>query len=97
MVSEWSSIIPVLKSHFCFSWCVLNMGKHCEGSSKACLSKKGAFGLALEEACSQILMEMSPCTCCFEGQRGPMEAVDHCLAGEGLTGKNKKNQVVCSG
>lgn len=31
MVSEWSSIIPVLKSHFHFSWHVLNRSKQCEG------------------------------------------------------------------
>lgn len=42
-------------------------------------------------------MEMSTWSCCFEGQRGPMEAVDPCLTGERLTGKNRKNQVVCSG
>lgn len=28
---EW--FLNVLKSHFCFSWCVLNASKHCEGST----------------------------------------------------------------
>lgn len=48
MVSECSSVIPELKSQFHFSWCVLNMNKHCEGrkvrSAKAVHPKRGLLG-----------------------------------------------------
>lgn len=61
-------------------------------------TQKGGFWFGPGRGWSVILMVMSPCTCCFKGQRGAMEAVDDpCLTGERLTAKNRKNQVVCNG